>query len=55
MGHNINSGNKDILLGLVSTAGKLTVANPTLTNPIEENDGQALWISHYLKWMVLLI
>jgi hypothetical protein len=42
MGHNINSGNKDItLLGLVSTAGKLTVANPTLTNPIEENDGQA--------------
>jgi hypothetical protein len=39
MGHNINSGNKDItLLGLVSTAGKLTVANPT--NPIEENDGQ---------------
>ena len=48
--HNISSGNKDItVLGLISTAGKLTIADPTLTTPIEKNDGQGLWITHYLK------
>ena len=48
--HNINSGDKDItLLGLISTAGKLTIADPTVTNPIEKNDGQGLFITHYLK------
>ena len=48
--HNINSGNKDItVLGLISTAGKLTVADPVVTSPIENNDGQGLWITHYLK------
>ncbi|HEY6142102.1 MAG TPA: HYR domain-containing protein [Flavobacterium sp.] len=48
--HNINSGNKDItVLGLISTAGKLTIADPVVTAPIENNDGQLLWITHYLK------
>ncbi|SDX53624.1 LamG-like jellyroll fold domain-containing protein [Flavobacterium degerlachei] len=48
--HNINSGNKDItLLGLLSTAGKITIADPVVTNPIEKNDGQLLWITYYLK------
>jgi len=50
--HNINSGNKDItVLGLISdTPNKiLTMADPTVTNPIENNDGQGLWITHYLK------
>jgi hypothetical protein len=48
--HNINSGNKDItVLGLITTAGKLTIADPVLTNPIENNSGQGLWITHYLK------
>ncbi|MDO9274825.1 MAG: HYR domain-containing protein, partial [Lutibacter sp.] len=50
--HNINSGNKDItVLGLISdTANKtLTIADPTVTSPIENNDGQGLWITHYLK------
>ncbi|MDI6046470.1 LamG-like jellyroll fold domain-containing protein [Flavobacterium yafengii] len=47
--HNINSGNKDItVLGLLSTAGKLTMADPVVTNPIENNDGQGLWITLYL-------
>ncbi|WP_379855865.1 LamG-like jellyroll fold domain-containing protein [Flavobacterium xylosi] len=49
-GHNISSGNKDItILGLISTAGKLTIADPVVTTPIEKNDGQGLWITHYLK------
>lgn len=48
--HNINSGDKDItVLGLISTAGKLTIADPVATTPIENNDGQGLWITHYLK------
>ncbi|MFV8337097.1 LamG-like jellyroll fold domain-containing protein [Flavobacterium sp. RSP29] len=47
--HNINSGNKDItVLGLLSTAGKLTIADPAVTSPIENNDGQGLWITLYL-------
>ena len=48
--HNISSGNKDItLLGLISTAGKLTIADPIVTTPIENNDGHLLWITYYLK------
>ncbi|TRX04659.1 LamG-like jellyroll fold domain-containing protein, partial [Flavobacterium gawalongense] len=48
--HNISSGNKDItVLGLISTAGRLTIADPAVTAPIEKNDGQGLWITHYLK------
>ncbi|MFV7236812.1 LamG-like jellyroll fold domain-containing protein, partial [Flavobacterium sp. ZB4R12] len=48
--HNISSGNKDItVLGLISTAGRLTIADPTPTIPIEKNDGQGLWITLYLK------
>ena len=47
--HNINSGNKDItVLGLLSTAGKLTMADPVITTPIENNDGQGLWVTLYL-------
>ncbi|MFV8339638.1 PKD-like domain-containing protein [Flavobacterium sp. LB3P21] len=47
--HNINSGNKDItVLGLLSTAGKLTIADPVVTTPIENNDGQGLWVTLYL-------
>ena len=48
--HNISSGNKDItVLGMISTAGKLSIADPVVTAPIENNDGQSLWITHYLK------
>ena len=48
--HNISSGDKDItVLGLISTDGKLTIADPIVTTPIEKNDGQGLWITHYLK------
>lgn len=49
--HDINSGNRDItVLGLLTDTGKkLTIANPTETSPIENNDGQGLRITHYLK------
>ncbi|WP_298239291.1 LamG-like jellyroll fold domain-containing protein [uncultured Algibacter sp.] len=48
--HDITSGDKDIsVLGLKQTAGKLTIADPTVTTPIENNDGQSLTISHYLE------
>lgn len=48
--HNITSGAKDItVLGLISTAGKLTIANPTVTTPIENNSGQSLRVTHYLE------
>ena len=49
--HNITSGNKDItLLGLLSeTANKqLIMANPNQALN-ENNSGQGLWITHYLK------
>jgi hypothetical protein len=47
--HNINSTAKDInLLGLISVSGKITIANPTQALD-EKNDGQGLFISHYLK------
>tara|TARA_R110002049_G_scaffold305738_1_gene503151 strand:- start:23081 stop:24274 length:1194 start_codon:yes stop_codon:yes gene_type:complete len=48
--HAITSGDRDIsLLGLIQTAGKLTIADPTPTTPIEDNVGQGLLISHYLE------
>jgi hypothetical protein len=50
---NISSGNKDItLLGLLSeTANKqLTIADPDANQALNENNnGQGLWITHYLK------
>jgi len=47
--HNINSTAKDItLLGLKVESGKLTMAKPS--QPLDEkNNGQGLWITHYLK------
>lgn len=47
--HNITSGDKDItVLGLISTAGKLTIAEPTeILN--ENNSGQSLRVTHYLE------
>ncbi|MFV8342252.1 PKD-like domain-containing protein, partial [Flavobacterium sp. XS2P39] len=48
--HNINSGDKDItVLGLLSSAGKLTIADPAATPLMENNTGQGLWITLYLK------
>jgi hypothetical protein len=50
LSHNINSGDKDItLLGLLSDTGTLSMKDPQTTTPIESNDGQNLWITHYLK------
>ncbi|MCI4442615.1 MAG: HYR domain-containing protein, partial [Lentimicrobium sp.] len=47
--HNINSTPKDItLLGLKVESGKLTVAQPSQALD-EKNNGQGLWITHYLK------
>ncbi len=49
--HDITSGNRDItVLGLlIESTKKLTIADPTATTPIENNDGQGLRVSHYLK------
>lgn len=48
--HDITSGDKDItVLGLKQTAGKLTIADLTVTTPIENNDGQSLNVTHYLE------
>ncbi|WNH09347.1 LamG-like jellyroll fold domain-containing protein [Thalassobellus suaedae] len=48
--HDITSGDRDIsLLGLIQTEGKLTLADPVVTSPVENNTGQALTISHYLE------
>lgn len=48
--HNIRSGGKDItLLGLISEGKTLSIENPTSTIPVEDNTGQMLQISHYLK------
>jgi len=48
--HTITSGDKDItVLGLISTAGKLTIADPVVTSPIEKNDGQELKVTHFLE------
>jgi hypothetical protein len=50
LNHNIDSGDRDIsVLGLIQTAGTLTMADPVVTAPIENNAGQALTISHYLE------
>ena len=47
--HDIHSTAKDItLLGLKVESGKLTIANPAQTVD-EKNNGQGLWITHYLK------
>ncbi|MCL6294180.1 LamG-like jellyroll fold domain-containing protein [Jejuia spongiicola] len=47
--HDITSGDRDIsLLGLIQTAGTLTIADPVDTQD-ETNSGQALTISHYLE------
>ncbi|MFI1770358.1 LamG-like jellyroll fold domain-containing protein [Thalassobellus citreus] len=48
--HDIDSGDRDIsLLGLIQAAGTLTMADPVVTIPVENNAGQALTISHYLE------
>ena len=48
--HNINSGDRDIkVLGLISNSGEITIADPTVTSPIENNDGQSLTVTHYLE------
>lgn len=47
--HNITSGDRDIsLLGLIQTAGTLTIADP-IDAQDETNSGQALTVSHYLE------
>ncbi|WP_418264913.1 LamG-like jellyroll fold domain-containing protein [Flavobacterium faecale] len=47
--HDLNSTAKDItLLGLKSESGKIIMANPVQTLN-ENNNGQGLWITHYLK------
>ncbi len=47
--HDISSGDRDIsLLGLVSTDGTLTIADPNELQD-ETNSGQSLTISHYLE------
>jgi len=48
--HLITSGDRDItVLGFKMNAGKLTMADPLVTNPIENNDGQGLRVTHYLE------
>ncbi|WP_242202305.1 LamG-like jellyroll fold domain-containing protein [Aestuariivivens insulae] len=50
LNHDISSGDKDItVLGLKQNSGTLTIADPIVTSPIEENDGQGLRITHYLE------
>ncbi|WP_040473571.1 LamG-like jellyroll fold domain-containing protein, partial [Flavobacterium frigoris] len=50
LSHNVKSGNKDItLLGLIIDSDKkLTIADPN-QGLDEKNNGQGLWITHYLK------
>lgn len=48
--HNITSGDRDItVLALKNNSGKITIADPTVTSPIENNDGQGLRVTHYLE------
>ncbi|WP_164975168.1 LamG-like jellyroll fold domain-containing protein [Lutibacter sp. HS1-25] len=48
--HNISSGDRDIsVLGLVQTAGIITIADPLPALQDESNDGQGLFITHYLE------
>ncbi|TXE05781.1 T9SS type A sorting domain-containing protein [Gelidibacter salicanalis] len=48
--NNILSGDKDItVLGLLVDANKLSIKDPTVTIKPEENDGQGLRVTHYLK------
>ena len=50
IGHDIDSGDRDIsVLGVIQTAGTLTMSDPVVTAPVENNAGQALNISHYLE------
>ncbi|TWO33227.1 T9SS type A sorting domain-containing protein [Seonamhaeicola sediminis] len=50
IGHDITSGDKDItVLGLIQTVGTLTIADPVVVSPIENNDGQSLRVTHYLE------
>jgi trimeric autotransporter adhesin len=50
LAHNVTSGDKDIsLLGLIQTDGTLTIADPIVTTPVENNSGQSLTITHYLE------
>lgn len=47
--HDITTGDRDVsLLGLIQTAGTLTIADPVDTQD-ETNSGQAFTISHYLE------
>ncbi|MEL0457498.1 LamG-like jellyroll fold domain-containing protein [Flavobacteriaceae bacterium SZ-1-7] len=49
VGHDITSGDRNVsLLGLIQTAGTLTIADPVDAQD-ETNSGQALRISHYLE------
>ena len=48
--HDITSGDKDItVLGLIQDSGTLTIQDPVVTSPIENNDGQSLRVTHYLE------
>ncbi len=49
--HDITSGDRDIkLLGLIiNNSGTLTIADPVVTTPVENNSGQSLTITHYLE------
>lgn len=48
--HNITSGDNDItVLGLLQNSGTLTIQDPVITLPIENNDGQSLRVTHYLE------
>ncbi|MBJ6367842.1 LamG-like jellyroll fold domain-containing protein [Snuella sedimenti] len=48
--HDISSGDKDItVLGLINASGTITIADPVVTSPIENNDGQSLRVTHYLE------
>ncbi len=50
LAHNVTSGDRDIsLLGLIQTDGTLTIADPIVTTPVENNSGQSLTITHYLE------
>jgi hypothetical protein len=50
IGHDVSSGDRDIeLLGLIQTSGTLTIADPTVTFPVENNAGQSLTITNYLE------
>lgn len=50
LNHDITSGDKDItVLGLKQISGELTIADPVVTSPVENNDGQSLRVTHYIE------